>query len=101
MFKYFADDNLTFQDGASATISMKTWLFLHLLGLFNLIPIVGTIVWLIIYICIGFRADTAPSIQNFIKLQVIFSVIGIVLAIILTIVAASLLPLIMAQLPLQ
>lgn len=99
MIKYFSDDNLIFQAGSSATITMKTWLLLHLLGFFNLIPIVGSIVWLVIYLMIGFRAETAPSIQNYIKLQVIFSVIGIVLAIIMTLVAVSLMPAMTSQIP--
>ena len=96
MVKYFADDNLTFQDGASATISVKSWFLLHLLGLFNLIPLVGFIVWLVIYLLIGFSSETAPSIRNYIKLQFIFCLIGIVLAIILVIVGILLYPSLLA-----
>lgn len=99
MIKYFADDNLTFQAGTSATITMKTWFFLRLLSLFNLIPLVGTIVWLVIYIWIGFRAETAPSIQNYIKLQVIFTAVWMVLSIILTLIAVSIMPALMLLLP--
>lgn len=85
MFHYFEDDNLTFQDGTSATISLKTWFLFHLLSLFNLIPIIGFIIWIVIFLWIGLRQETAPSIRNYVKLQLIFVAVSLVVAMILII----------------
>lgn len=90
MFDYFSDDNLIFRDGASATISMMTWFRLHLLSLFTLVPLIGPIVWLIIYIIIGIREETAPSIRNYIKLQLIITVVVFIFGIIAVFACASL-----------
>lgn len=101
MIKYFSNSNLTFQAGASATVSLKTWFYLTSLGFLNLIPFLGTIIWFVVYLWIGFHAETAPSIQNFIKLQLIFSLIGIALAAILFFAVFSLLPAMSPQFILQ
>lgn len=101
MIKYFANDNLTFQDGASATISMKTWFYLYLLSFFNLIPFIGTVLWLVFYLWIGLRSETAPSIQNYIRLQLIVSVIVIAILTILIFAFAALFPAMSTQFMMQ
>ena len=53
---------------------MQTWFLFFLLSLLNIIPIIGTIAWLVIYLIIGFSAETAPSLRKYIKLQIIVSV---------------------------
>lgn len=77
MLHYFSDENLSWQNGTSATISIKSWFFLHLLSLLSLIPFVGVIVWLVVYIMLGLRSETAPSIANYIKFQLIACVVAI------------------------
>jgi len=75
MFRYFSNEQLSERNGMSATITMQTWLFFFLLSLLNIIPIIGTIAWLVVYLVIGFSSETAPSLRNYIKLQIIVSVV--------------------------
>lgn len=91
MFYYFSNENLSYNNGTSATISILNWFLLHLLSLINMIPILGFIVWVVLYLMIGFRRETAPSIRNYIKFQVIIAAIVLVLTILLLLIGIVLL----------
>lgn len=86
MFKYFNDDNLAYQNGTSATISMGNWFVLMLISLLSIIPFIGFIVVVASYLVLAFRKETAPSIANFIKMQLIMSLIALVIGIIMIVV---------------
>lgn len=83
MFHYFSNERLSEKNGESATITALNWLALEALSLLSLIPYAGVIVFLILYIIIGVKATTAPSIRSYIKLNLIVSAIVVVIAIII------------------
>jgi len=79
----FRQDEIAQENGQSATIGIKQWLVLDLVSLLNIIPIVGSIAALIIYIVIAVRNDTAPSMKSRIIMSLIWAGIFIVLGLIL------------------
>lgn len=89
MFKYFSDEQLSLKNGQSATISTVNWLALELLSLLNFIPLVGTIVWLILYILLCVKGTTAPSIRSYIKLSLILALIGTIVGIVIGVIVAT------------
>lgn len=92
MFRYFSEQNLAAQNGQSAAITMKNWLLLILLGFLAIIPVAGALVFLVLYISLAFKQETALSISNYIKANLLVSLISIGIAIVLmvTIGAAAL-----------
>lgn len=56
--------DLSYKNGDSATVDVVDWLLLDVIGLLNIIPIVGTVVCLVLYIVIAANRETAPSVQN-------------------------------------
>ena len=92
MFDYFSNRNLSWKNGQSATVKIIDYFKLKLLSLFLLIPVVGSILYIVILYVIGFREGTAPSVANYIKFQLIVSIIVLalfIIAIILLIVAGA------------
>lgn len=79
----FKEQELQQKNGMSAAITIKDWIFLMLISLLNLIPFVGFIVYLVLYIVIGFSKDTAVSISNYIKANLVVAAIIMVVSIIL------------------
>ena len=86
MFHYFSNQNLSERNGVSATISMGNWFLLMLLGLVTIIPVIGVIVYLVLYIMLGVKKTTAPSLANYIKLYLIFAAIMSVFVIIIFVI---------------
>lgn len=83
----FNDEDLSYRNGDSSTVSVTDWLLLDAIMLLNLIPIVGSIAAIAVYVVIASTRATAPSVQtriivNFIWLGVwlILVLIGVVLA---------------------
>ena len=85
----FSEQKLSRDNGLSAAITIKDWLKLNCVGLFSLIPVVGTIVYLVVYLVIGFSEKTAISIKNNIKANLIWSLIITGVAIVLLIIFSS------------
>lgn len=85
MFNYFNNDKLMFQNGKSATISMGNWFVLMLISLLSVIPFIGFIVVIVAYLVLAFRKETAPSIANFIKMQLIVSLIALVIGVMMVV----------------
>lgn len=80
MFHYFSEDNLSTQNGQSAMITTKNWLLLMCLGFIAIIPIIGLIAYIVIYLMLAFNTETAKSIANYIKAQLLIALISTVLA---------------------
>lgn len=76
MFEYFSDENLSTKNGQSSTVSMVNWLVFQSLALLNIIPVIGVLLWLGFYICLAAKITTAPSIRNYIKLNLILAVVS-------------------------
>jgi len=70
-------------NGYSATVGIKDWLLLDLLSLLNLIPIIGSIIYIILILVIGFGSTTALSLKNRILATLIWMAIWIVLGILI------------------
>ena len=87
--KCFSNFYLSDYDGTSATITIRTWIFYHLLSLLNLLPVIGFLIWLGLYLYLGFSYETAPSLANYIKSQLIITgaILGATLVILLSIFA--------------
>lgn len=64
--------DLSYKNGDSATVGIGDWLLLDAIGFLNLIPIVGTVACLVLYIIIAASRETAPSVQNRIIVSLIW-----------------------------
>ena len=76
----FDNEKLAQKNGTSATIRMSDWFKLSLLSLIACIPFIGFIIYLILILKIAFGGNTAPSMKNFILLQLIISAIVLLIA---------------------
>lgn len=79
----FENEKIAQENGVSATVGIKQWLLLDLVSLLNIIPIIGSIAAIIIYIVIAANSKTAPSMRNRIIMSLIWAAIFIVLSLIL------------------
>lgn len=79
--------DLGFKNGESATVSVGDWVKFGLLGLLNLVPIVGSLALLVIYIMLAANKDTAPSLRNACIAGFILAGVAIALAAVLFVVA--------------
>lgn len=88
---FLGNNRLSQKNGTSATVKAVDWFkFYGITWLLCLVPFVGTIASLVYQIIMLCRKDTAPSIRGFLKFQLIFSVVAmIILIIIFTIVGLS------------
>lgn len=75
----FNEEKLGVQNGTSATVSIKDWLLLDLVGFLSIIPIIGSIAAIIIYLVIGFGSSTARSMKNRVLASLIWLAIWLVL----------------------
>lgn len=75
----FNNAKLSEKNGTSATVSIWDWILLDLLSIINIVPIIGTIVWLIIYAVIAFGSKTSPSMKNRILANLAWFVIGLII----------------------
>lgn len=71
----FDNTKLAQSNGTSATIRIIDWFKLSLLSLIAVIPVIGTIVYLVLILKIAFGGNTAPSIKNYVLFQLIVSAI--------------------------
>jgi len=81
----FSEQKLAYQNGVSATVSIKDWLLLDCLSLLNLIPILGSIVYLVLILMIGLGSTSARSMRNRVIASliwmIVWTVIGVIIAI--------------------
>lgn len=75
----FKEDELKEKNGLSAHVSLKDWLKLDCLSFLIFIPVIGSILYLVIYILLAFKSDVSTSIKTRIKANLIWS--GVVLVI--------------------
>ena len=85
----FNDNQLREKNGTSATISVGNWLGLDAIGFLTMIPIVGAIAAIIIYIVMLCSTETAPSIKNRIIACIIWSAIGLAFSAVLIGIAVA------------
>lgn len=79
----FNQDKIAEANGASATVGLKQWLLMDCIMFLNIIPIIGSIAALVIYLVIAFGSNTAPSMKYRIIASLIWCVVSIVVLIFL------------------
>lgn len=82
------EDVLWNKNGGSATVIIKDWLKLDCVMLLSVIPIIGTIAAIIIYIVLGFHRNTAISIKSRIQANLVWLIVWLILSLIIAIVIA-------------
>ena len=75
----FKNDELKRKSGLSGTIGVGTWMAVDAIALLSVIPVVGSIAALVIYIYLLAAKATAPSIKNRIAADLIWVLIALVL----------------------
>lgn len=75
---FFNDEKLAFKNGDSSTLSVGDWFLFSLLGLLNLVPIAGTIAYVVLLVVIAVNKETAPTLKNFIVVLFIWLLVGLV-----------------------
>jgi len=78
----FDEQRLAPQNGVSATVNIKDWLLLDLLGFLNFIPILGSIAYIVIILVIAFSANTAKSMRSRVLMNLIWAAIAIVVSVV-------------------
>lgn len=78
----FDESKLAPQNGVSATVTIKDWLLLDCISLLNIIPILGSIVALILYLIIAFSSGTSVSMKNRVLASLLWFVIWIAVGLI-------------------
>lgn len=82
MFSWFSNEAVSARNGVSGTLGMKEWFAVWALNLVSIIPVVGFIVYLIVFIKLGWGKDIAPSLANQVKLNLIISLVTLAIAVI-------------------
>lgn len=80
----FDESQISNENGNSATVGLKQWLLFDCIMFLNIIPVIGSIVALVIYLILAFGNRAAPSIRYRIMASLIWCVIAFILVIILT-----------------
>lgn len=78
----FNEGDMRVENGLSAAVKVSDWIKLMCLSLLALIPVVGTIVYLILYLYLAFSQHTAESIKNYLKASLIVGAVSLVFVIV-------------------
>lgn len=84
------EDRLWNENGSAAKITVKDWLKIDCIMLLSIIPVLGTIAAIIIYIVLAFDKSTAISIKNRIKADLIWMLIFFIISLVAIIVVLCL-----------
>ena len=86
---FLNEAQLSQKNGMSATVSTKDWLKFHCLSLLNLIPLVGTLVYLGVLIYLAVSHDTAESLKGYLRASFIIALAVLALYVVLFVVLFS------------
>jgi len=81
----FSENKSLRKNGMSARITLGDWIKFDCLSFLSLIPIIGTIAYLVIYFIIAFSPKTAASIKTRAQASLIWSLVALVFYIVLII----------------
>lgn len=81
--QFLSESHLSQENGLSGNVSTKDWLKFYCLSFLNLIPIIGSLVYLGILIYLAFSKDTAESLKSYIKASFIIALIVLALYVLL------------------
>ena len=80
----FDNTKIADENGTSATVGLKQWLVMDCIMFLNIIPVLGSLAALAIYLVLAFGNRAAPSMRYRIMASLIWCVIAIILIVILT-----------------
>ena len=83
----FDDERMADRNGVSATVSVRDWFLFDLLSLLNLIPIVGPLALIGIYIALACVRGTAPSVASRVIMSLIWIAVEVVIVAVVLLVA--------------
>ena len=78
----FKEKEMAEKNGFSASVRLSDWIKLDCIGFLHLIPLVGSIAVIVIYVVLAFSDDVSESVKSRIKANLIWSVVSVVLCII-------------------
>lgn len=78
----FNEDEMQIRNGMSATMTIGDWIKYMLLGLINIVPIIGPIAYLVICIILMVNKETNKSLRNFMLAGLIFGAVVFVISVI-------------------
>ncbi|NTU89137.1 MAG: hypothetical protein HGA54_04405 [Actinobacteria bacterium] len=78
----FDNSELASRNGTSATVSIGNWMAIDCINLLNLIPIVGSIAALVIFLVMAFGSSTAPSVKNRLLAYFVWALIQLLLCLV-------------------
>ena len=82
----FSENKSLRKNGMSARVTLGDWLRLDCLSFLCLIPVLGTIAYLVIYFIIAFSGKTAASIKTRVQANLIWSAIVLAVYIVLIVI---------------
>lgn len=85
----FNDERLAERNGDSCTVSLRDWMLLGCLNLLALIPIIGALALIVLYIVLAANDGTSPSVRNYLVAALIWTAIWLVVAVVLLLLYAA------------
>ena len=85
----FKEKELAEKNGMTAYVRLLDWIKLDCISFLNLIPFIGSIAAIVIYLILAFSSDVSESVKSRIKANLIWSGIALVLSIILLILSVG------------
>lgn len=84
------EDTLWNKNGGSASVIVKDWLKLDCVMLLSIVPIIGTIAAIVIYIILAFHQSTAVSIKSRIQANLVWMLISLIISLIAALIISIL-----------
>lgn len=85
----FNDEKMSYRNGDSSTVGVLDWLLFDAIGILSIIPIVGPIAAIVLYVVIGSFRDSSPSVQNRIIVNFIWLGVWLVALLVLAILGMA------------
>ena len=85
----FDESKLQMKNGVNAHVKIGDWMLVDCLGFLNIIPIVGSIAYIIIFFVLAFSSKTAGPIKTRFQANLVWAAISLGIYIILIIILAA------------
>lgn len=85
LFDRFNESELEYKNGTAGNVTMLDWFLFDLFKLIAIIPVVGAIAFIILYIVLAFRKELSQPIKARVRLDLIYAAISMALALILSV----------------
>ncbi len=85
----FSENKLARKNGTAAAVKLGDWMALDCIGFLNLIPLLGSIAALVIYLVIAFSSKTSYSVKTRVRANFIWALIAIGIYIVMLVLALT------------